>query len=66
MKAAAAAKKIAIKEAKKMQSETLKKNTKRSLIVVLPYKKASDYSVKVVVVTENVDMVVGEEGSKLT
>ena len=66
VKAAAAAKKLAIKEAKKEQSELLKKNVKKSLIVVLPYKKASDYSTKVVVLTEKVDVAVEEEGSKLT
>ena len=46
----AAADKLAQREAKKRQLELPKKSRKKSLIVVLLYKKASNYSTKVVTV----------------
>ena len=61
-----AAKRLAAKEAKKKQSELPKKNEKKSLIVVLLYKKASDYSIKAGVLAENINVVAEEERSKMT
>ena len=66
LKAVAVAKKLATKEAKKKQSELLKRNKKKSLIVVLPYKKASDRSIKAVVLAEKVNVVVEGERPKIT
>ena len=60
------AKRLAAKEAKKKQSELPKKNKKKSLIVILLYKKASDYSMKAGVLAESINVVVEEEGSKMT
>ena len=58
------AKKLTAKEAKKKQSELLKKNEKKSLIIVLPYKKASDCSTKATMLAEKIDVIAEREGSK--
>ena len=59
-----AADKLAQREAKKRQVELLKKDRKKSLIVVLPYKKTSNYSIEVVIFVEKVNIVIEEKGSE--
>ena len=59
-----AADKLAQREAKKKQLELLKKSRKKSLIIVLLYKKVSNYSTKVVIFVEEVNIVIEGEGSK--
>ena len=51
------AEKQAAKEAKKDQPKLLKTNKKQSLIVKLPYKKASNSSNKVVRFVEDIEVV---------
>ena len=62
-KAQTKADEIAIKEARKKQSEVLKKNEKKSLIVILSYKKASRSSTKAVTFAKQVEVVSEEKGS---
>ena len=64
LKAMAAADKLAQREAKKRQLELPKKGRKKSLIVVLLYKKTSNYSTKVVTFVEEGNIVIEGEGSE--
>ncbi len=65
VKAQAKADKLAAKEAIKTQPRVAKRNEKKSLIVVLPYKKASIGSTKAVTFAEHVEVVTEGEGSKI-
>ena len=60
----AAADKLAQREAKKRQLELPKKGRKKSLIVVLLYKKTSNYYTKVVTFVEEGNIVIEGEGSE--
>ena len=64
LKAIAAADKLAQREAKKRQVELLKKDRKKSLTIVLLYKKTSDYSIEVVTFIEKVNIVIEEKRSE--
>ena len=65
VKAQAKAEKEAAKEAQKKQLKLPKKNGKKSLIIVLPYKKTSNSSMKVVSFAKEVEVVGEVEGSKM-
>ena len=66
LKAIVVAKKLAIKEAKKKQLELLQKNKKKSLIIVLLYKKTSNCSMKAITLAEKINIVAEEKRSKMT
>jgi len=57
---------LASKEAIKQQPRLSKKIEKQSFIVVLPYKEPVNVSTKAVAFTEEIKVVLEEEGSKTT
>ena len=65
MKAQEKADKLATKDATKKQPKVSKKNGKKSLIVVLLYKKTSISFTKAVTFAEHVEVVTEEERSKI-
>ena len=65
VKAQKKADKLAAKQVTKSQPKVIKEKGKKSLSVILPYKKASNSSTKVVTFAEHVEVIIKEKGSKI-